>query len=314
MGKFLRRVLLVGMLVLVLAYIGISWVVASLVIEYRDVIDRDDLEWQAIYAPEWDVPVTETVEIMNGERVLVADIYDNPAEGDCGVITLHGLGGDRALVRQYGPLFYQMGCDVISYDFAPRNNDVFLTYGYDEKDDLSVVLAWFAHYTGLPTEQIGLFGTSYGAATVLQALPENDSIAWAIADSSYASLSQVLSDQINMVAPPLQITIPLISFIIEERTGTAVEDVSPMDSITLTDVPILVIHSRTDELIPFNNTQIIYDNAKPETTRLILTDWGSLHVQSYYDDKIAYGTLVLDFLAEFAPNFGNQSDVALQDL
>ncbi|MEO1290773.1 MAG: CocE/NonD family hydrolase, partial [Chloroflexota bacterium] len=197
MGKFLRRLLLVGMLVFVLAYVGISWVVASLIIEYRDMIDRDDLEWQAIYAPDWDVPITETVEIMNGERVLVADIYDNPADSDCGVITLHGLGGDRALVRQYGPLFYQMGCDVITYDFAPRNNNVFLTYGHDEKDDLSVVLAWFADNTGLSTEQIGLFGTSYGAATVLQALPENDSITWAIADSSYASLSQVLSDQIN---------------------------------------------------------------------------------------------------------------------
>src|SRR5690606_30756775 len=114
------------------------------------------------------------------------DVYENPAEGECAVITMHGLSGERSIARLYGPIFWELGCEILSYDYAPANNDVFLTFGYYEKADLSNVLDWLIEKDGLSAENIGIIGNSYGAATALQHLPDRPDLALVIADSSYA--------------------------------------------------------------------------------------------------------------------------------
>jgi len=309
-GDTMRRFLLFFITLVIVLYLGLSWFFASIVIDYRPQEEARDAEWAAIYAPEWDVPVSETVEIISGNNILIADVYDNPVDNDCAVMIVHGLGGERALVRQYGTLFWELGCDVMSYDFAPRNNDVFLTYGYTEKDDLENVLTWFGEYTELPTSSIGIWAESYGAATALQMLPQQSDVAWVIADSSYASMSSILNEQaIAQFGEGIRVMLPGAFFMIEQRADFTIDDVSPVDAISDVTVPILLIHSQSDELINPANSQAIYDAANPVTTRLVFTDWGSAHTQSYYDDKAAYSAIIYEFLREFAPAFGNQSSI-----
>ncbi len=302
----MRRFLLLIVILLFVLYFGAGWYFSSQVIIFSPPEERT-AEWTAIYAPDWDVPLTETVEIQNGDRVLVADVYDNPENADCGVIIVHGLGGERSLVRQYGPLFWQYDCDVMAYDFAPWHNDVFLSYGYYEKEDLQTVLGWFADYTGLPSSSIGIWSESYGAATALQMLAQQSDIAWLIADSPFASMSGILNYQAReQFGDAIGVMIPAAFFMVEQRAGFSVGDVSAVDSIAGMDVPLLLIHSNTDDFVPMDNSQQIYDAANPDTTRLVFTGWGSEHTQSYYDNKEAYSNIVRSFLEEFAPDFGNQ--------
>lgn len=322
MDKLISRLLWLVIIAGIVFYVGVSWMLSTPIIQYENTINLNDSQWRATYAPFWQVSPTENVDILNEDRTLVADVYDNPAEANCGVIVLHGLNSTRNVVQQYGPLFYQMGCDVMSYDFAPLNNDVPFTYGDDEKDDLAVVVEWFSEYTGLPQSQIGLFGTSVGAATALQYLPQNPDIAWAIADSSYASMSSIISrqmddiiaEQVDLINRPSGIFLPLTSLFIEQRIGITVSDVSPERSVAEVDTPILLIHADNDLTVIPDDSQDIFDNANPDTTRLEITFWDSEHAQSYVNNKEDYAIIVLDFLAEFAPEFGNQEAVIPEDL
>lgn len=305
----MRRLLFAVLTFAILFYLGLSWVFSSVAIVYRTQDGEIDPDWLAIYAPEWDVPLTETVEITSGDNTLIGDFYDNPADNNCGVVIVHGIGGERGIVRQFAPLFWELGCDVLSYDFAPRNNDVFLTYGYTEKDDLTNVIDWFAEYRAIPISNIGVWGASYGAATTLQMLPQQPDLAWVIVDSPYASMSGILREQARaQFGDPIQVMIPGAFFMIEQRAGIDINDVSPVDAVADVSVPILLIHSLTDDLIDPENSQDIYDNANAETTRLVFTDWGAEHVLSYYDDKEAYREIVYTFLNDFAPDFGNQAN------
>lgn len=172
----MRRYLLLLLIVVAGMYFAISWYFSSKIIVYNQPSERSE-EWLAIWEPEWDVPISETVEIQSGDNELVADIYDNPNDADCGVIIVHGLGGARSIARVYGSIFWDLQCDILAYDFAPASNQVFLTYGYHERNDLENVLDWLADYTDLPTSSIGIIGQSYGAATSLQLLPQQPDVA-----------------------------------------------------------------------------------------------------------------------------------------
>ncbi|MEO1287924.1 MAG: prolyl oligopeptidase family serine peptidase, partial [Chloroflexota bacterium] len=223
------------------------------------------------------------------------------------VIIAHGLRGDRNLVRLYGTMFYNLGCDVLGYDFAPRNNpDALLTYGYEEKSDLAAVVDWLTDYTALPKSRIGIWGGSYGAATTLQLLAEEDELAWVIADSSFASMPRLLDEQAeSLFGMAIEPILPTTYFIIERRLGFDMDVVSPEDSVIGNDVPLLLLHSTADELIYAQNSQAIYANTNPETTRLIYMDWGSAHMQSYIDNPETYTHYVYAFLRKFAPDFSS---------
>lgn len=305
----MRKFLLLFIIMLFALYFGLSWYFASQIIVFNAPEERT-AEWIERYAPDWDVPLTETVEIQSGDNLLVADVYDNPAEGDCAVIIVHGLGGERSLVRQYGSLFYDLGCDVMSYDFAPWHNDVFLTYGYNEKDDLLNVVNWFAEYTGLPTENIGIWAESYGAVTTLLMLPEFSDLAWVISDSAYASMSGIINHQAqSQFGSAISVMIPGAFFVAGQRANFSIADVSAVDAVSQVDLPLLIIHSEADDYTPYENSQEIYDAANPDTSRLVLTDWGAGHTQSYVDNKPAYTEIVYSFLADLVPDFGNQEEI-----
>ena len=302
----MRRYLFLLSLVVVGMYLVISWYFSSQIVVYNPPSERSE-EWRSVWEPEWDVEITETVEIQSGENRLVADIYDNPEDADCGVIIVHGLGGERSIARVYGSIFYELQCDILAYDFAPATNDVLLTYGFSEKNDLENVLLWFADYVDIPTTSIGIIGQSYGAATALQMLPQQSDVAWIIADSSYSSMPEIVNHQAyEQFGDWIGLFVPSALMFSEMRGDFFADDVSPEASVRDVDVPILIVHSQQDGYTPADHSQAIYDAANPDTTELVITDWGADHAQSVIVDKEAYTQIVYDFLAELVPDFGNQ--------
>lgn len=302
----MRRYLFLLSLVVVGMYLAISWYFSSQIVVYNPPDERTD-EWRAIWEPEWEVSISETVDIQSGDSQLVADIYDNPDDADCAVIIVHGLGGQRSIARVYGSIFWELQCDILAYDFAPATNDVLLTYGYYEKNDLENVLMWFAEYTDLPTSSIGIIGQSYGAATALQMLPQQSDVAWVIADSSYSNMPDIINHQAyEQFGDWIGLFVPSALLFSEARANFIVDEVSPEASVSDVDVPILLIHSQQDGYTPAEHSQAIYESANAATTQLVITDWGADHAQSAVVDKEAYTQIVYDFLDELAPDFANQ--------
>lgn len=260
---------------------------------------------------EYGLPEPQDVSIENGEISLEGWYFENEADADCGVLLLHGYGGTRNGVLQYAPLFWERGCDLLAYDARGHgdSSDAYHTYGYYEKEDGKAALDWFAAETGLNSSQIGLAGVSYGAATVLQMLPLVDDVAFVLSDSPYQDLRTIVEHQstaqFGSVVKPF---VPGAFLVSELRADFDADDVSAMDGIAETDVPVFLTHSLQDEFTPSTNSDAIFANSDPAITDYLLTDWGASHAASIIVDYDLYKQNVDQFLATYVPDFGLNSE------
>ncbi len=253
------------------------------------------------------LPEPENVSIANGEVTLAGWYYDNPAEGDCAVLLLHGYRSTRMGALQYAPLFWDRGCDLLAYDARGHGDSsaAYHTYGYFEKEDGTAVYNWLLTETGLSTEQVGVLGVSYGAATALQMLPSLDP-AFVIADSSYQDFRTIITTQaVAQFGNVGSFFLPGAFFVSELRSGMDVDAVSPRNAVVGVETPILLTHSLQDAFTAPENSKGIYANANQERTVLQINDWGAAHARDVFARPDEYAEMVDGFLAEFVPEFGN---------
>ncbi len=298
-----------GVLVLLfLVYGGGSWYFGDILINRQtSPLADSQASMEELGLPA--LPTPEEVTIQNTDVSLAGFFYDNEKAGDCAVILLHGYTGTRYSALQYAPLFWDRGCDVLAYDARGHgeSSPAFHTYGYHERQDARAAYEWLLTRTGLEPDQVGLVGVSYGAGTSLQAAPLLPEAAFIIADSSYESLEAIVSKQaVDQFGEWTKLFVPAAFAIAEIRAKFDVSEVSPQEAVTATAVPILLIHSRTDEYTPYTHSEDIYAHSNPATTVLHITDWGSAHGRDIFTDFDAYQEYVDDFLAQYAPDFGVQ--------
>lgn len=293
-------------LVLLLFYGAASWVFSSLIIaaETQSVADAAaDGDTPA----DFGLPEPEEVSIEAAEVELAGWYFDNPANGECGLLFLHGFRGTRYHALNWARLFWERGCDVLAYDHRGHGDSTpaFHTYGYHEKEDAMAALDWLAGRAGLERSQIGVFGVSYGAATALQMAPLTPDIAFIGADSAYSDLEEIVRYQAGELFPTLApLILPGALRVAEWRANFDVQAVAPERSIAETQVPVLLVHSLTDEYTFSTHSEDIYANSDQSRTVLVLTDWGAPHGRSIITDPAAYEQVVDEFLDLFAPDFG----------
>ena len=299
--------IVLGIVVLLVAvYFGASWY-------FSEILLNMPTETIAAARAEGDTPAgvglpePEEVRIDTGEVTLAGWYFDNPADAGCGLLFLHGFTGTRYHALNWAPLFWERGCDILAYDHRGHgdSSDAFKTYGFYEKQDALAALDWFGQRAGLEQSQIGVFGVSYGAATALQLAPLAPGLAFVGADSAYSEMEEIVGYQARQMFPTLApIVLPGALAVAEWRADFDVQAVAPERNVAEAQMPILLIHSLTDEYTFSTHSEDIYANSDPNRTVLHLTDWGAPHARDILTDFDAYRRLVNDFLAQFAPSFG----------
>lgn len=299
--------IVLGIVVLLVAvYFGASWY-------FSEILLNMPTETITAARAEGDTPAgvglpePEEVRIDTGEVTLAGWYFDNPADAGCGLLFLHGFTGTRYHALNWAPLFWERGCDILAYDHRGHgdSSDAFKTYGFYEKQDALAALDWFGQRAGLEQSQIGVFGVSYGAATALQLAPLAPGLAFVGADSAYSEMDEIVGYQARQMFPTLApIVLPGALAVAEWRADFDVQAVAPERNVAEAQMPILLIHSLTDEYTFSTHSEDIYANSDPNRTVLHLTDWGAPHARDILTDFDAYRRLVNDFLAQFAPSFG----------
>jgi dipeptidyl aminopeptidase/acylaminoacyl peptidase len=253
------------------------------------------------------LPEPEEITIDAGDVTLAGWLFENPAEGECGLLFLHGFTGTRYHVFDWARLFWERGCHVLAYDHRGHGDSTpaFHTYGFYEKEDAVAALDWLAARTGLARPQIGVFGVSYGAATALQMAPLTPDIAFVGADSAYSELEEIVDYQARQQFPTLApLLLPGALAVAELRADFDVQAVAPERSIADVQIPVLLVHSTTDEYTFSTHSEDIYANSDQSRTVLRLNEWGAPHARDISTDPEGYRQLVDEFLTQFAPNFG----------
>jgi len=175
------------------------------------------------------------------------------------IILLHGYPADKGNILP-ARVFLQQKYNLFLFDFRylGQSGGKYSTAGAKEVDDL---LAAIDYLKSRGINEIGLCGFSLGGAVALMTAPKVPEVKAIVAESSYARLD-LLTQQIY--------ALPVLKYPLGFLTGfwskiffsIDIKDVSPAEAVKKLTIPILIIHSENDQVIPFSHALLLQEALK----------------------------------------------------
>jgi len=170
------------------------------------------------------------------------------------IIILHGYPDNKASLLS-SRLFLHKDYHLLFLDFRylGKSGGSYSTIGGKEVFDLLAAVEFLTH-RGI--NDIGVWGFSMGAAVALMSAEQAPQIKAIVAEASYANLEDML---IQYYPTPL-LNIPLIHLTrlwADLFLGVDIQHVSPADAAAHLEIPVLLIHSTLDDVVPFEQAQIL---------------------------------------------------------
>jgi pimeloyl-ACP methyl ester carboxylesterase len=251
--------------------------------QLRITVDRDVSLWVAVCEP---TEAEESLAVRTDGKVLRAVIHRTPSTQPAEstnprgtIFMLHGLqenqeGGAYIVYRE---MLVHSGYRCVQVDLRGhgRSTGDYVTYGAKESRDLVKVLDALQSQN-LIAGDVGVIGASYGASVAIQWAAIDPRIKAVVAMEPFATLNDAAIDAAPAVLGDFQRTMTDRSLLLAVEKGAHLagfnpNDASPLAAITRTKAPVLLIHSRDDELVPVAHS-IRLHQAAPDHSKLILVE------------------------------------------
>jgi pimeloyl-ACP methyl ester carboxylesterase len=195
------------------------------------------------------------------------------------VFVLHGIEDDKEMAPYvlYREMLVQAGYRAIQVDLRGhgRSTGDWITYGVVESQDLKQVLDELER-RGLVAGDVGVIGLSYGGAIAIQWAAKDPRVKAVVALEPFCTLEDAALDASNLVLGParwMYNTNDLRAAV--KRAGELAHfdpaQASPLAAISTLERPVLIFHSKTDELVNVRQSQKLHD-ANPNWVKLVLVD------------------------------------------
>ncbi len=180
------------------------------------------------------------------------------------VIYLHGVSECKIVGLPLAKRLHERGYNVFLYD-SRRHGDSggqYCTYGFYEKHDTSTIITFLQQQHDLSLGNIGLFGSSMGAAVAIQVAAADDRVAAVVAESGFATLRTIFDDyQKRMIKLPWHYLRNIVIKRSEHLAHFKASTVSPLEACKQIRVPLFIIHGTDDRLIKYSYSQLLFENA-----------------------------------------------------
>lgn len=202
----------------------------------------------------------EKVEFQTQDKVTIRGWFIPNANPHAkAIILLHGYPADKGNILS-SRLFLHKNFHLLFIDFRylGESGGAYSTVGKNEVLDVLAAIQ-FLKQKGI--HEIGIWGFSLGGAVALMTAPKAPEVKAIITESSYARLDKMAYAyfRIPLLKYPLGELLRLWGLIF---LGYDIKKVSPMDSATSLNIPILIMHSKKDEVIPFENAKLLRKSLK----------------------------------------------------
>ena len=213
-------------------------------------------------------------------------------DSDRAAILIHGWGGDKSdehLLKTL-PVYHREGYNVLAIDLRAHgeSDGGRRTLGYRETRDALGALAWLKN-RGFRPEDIVLHGWSMGGTTVVRAAP-GTGVAAVVEEAGYADLPLLLESAIPRITGLPRFFVPgvlLAGRLWPDFDPWSVQPEREASQLWKEDVPLFVIHSVQDDLIPVEHAKM-FAAAHPEARVWILQDYD--HVEAFahpeYEERL----------------------------
>ncbi|MDD5935388.1 MAG: alpha/beta hydrolase [Clostridiales bacterium] len=231
--------------------------------------------------------------------VLNNELTKQPQNANKVAIFCHGYKCSKTAAVVYAKMLMDLGFTAVLYDH--RNHGLsdkkFTSMGFYEKDDLKEVVEWCLKRYGNKI-RIVLHGESMGATTVLNYLACDDRIAAVIEDCGYSSLPELIEHQMKKyfhLSYPL--FRPMINAVMKLRAGFTLPEVSAMQGVVKSEIPILFIHGDCDDYVPYQMSVKMYE--KKKGPKVLYLAKGAIHARSCVVDLQKYSNVVTQFIQQY---------------
>ncbi|UQS82022.1 alpha/beta hydrolase [Bombilactobacillus folatiphilus] len=232
---------------------------------------------------------------------LKARYYPAAHKTDKTMLVAHGYGDNSLTLGSYIKMFHQAGYNVLAPDDrgSGRSGGHYLGFGWQDRNDMQQWVRQILCKNGNQT-QIGLFGVSMGAATVMYylGLQVPHQVKFVVADCGYASIKGELDHELkalfNLPSFPLVATANLYTKMLAHYDFYQADTAKTLKHNKL---PLFIIHGTKDTFVPTKNARINYRNTHgPKKLWLVK---GATHAQSYETQPEQYRHKVLAWAQKY---------------
>lgn len=174
------------------------------------------------------------------------------------VVMVHGDATNRT-DPQVGALgmaraFSSQGYGILMFDLrgCGESADANFTAGWDERLDVLGALDCLVEM-GADRARIGIIGFSLGAVASLLACSTPGVAGALVSDSGFADLWQIVRQRYGNRAIASKLIRPGIDLFLKRIYGFKMSDVSPVASLSQSDIPALIIHGGEDRIVPVSH-------------------------------------------------------------
>jgi dipeptidyl aminopeptidase/acylaminoacyl peptidase len=213
------------------------------------------------------------------------------------IILVHGYSANYYLHMPFIPMFLKEKFNILLVEERSHGESEgeYATYGYKEKEDLNLWINFLEERKGEKLF-LGLHGQSMGAATVLMCGARNRKVNFIIEDCGYSSAKELIRYQFSKVEyVPFDLVYWLLNLKVKKRCGFRFEDVSPIEAIAKSDVPIFFIHGDADKKVPVNMAIDMYKRRNHEGDMILIVP-KAVHLTSYKEKKEEYERMTHEFI------------------
>lgn len=219
------------------------------------------------------------------------------------VILVHGLGSTKESVYPHSKIFLDNGYRTIIYDQrnSGKNTAKTNSFGVYESKDLLDIIDYAKN--NHPGNKLVVWGESFGGATAALAASKLDSetINYLILDSPMDDAQTIAAMNMKDIAKEMNIPLSFLIFLgdlgLRIYQGYSFVDAFPSKQLKGNTIPLLVIHSHSDTVIPYEMGKSIF-KASSANKKILHSVKSGEHTNLFFESPEAYTKLVLKFIEE----------------
>ena len=235
---------------------------------------RDDYEEEELGSPIFTIEkrhyVRKDFELLNFQGYLIKvsmiepEIRERPQEIMPCVIYLHANASSRIEGLHIRRFLLKRNINLCVFDFqgSGMSEGDYISLGYHEKYQVKNIVDFVEKYPGVG--KIGLWGRSMGAATSLIYTAMDKRISATVADSPFGDFRKLAKEMVlNQVKVPgflVEGAISIIGKSCKNRNGMDINEIKAIEAVKKCNVPVIFIHARDDELVPYHHSEDLINN------------------------------------------------------
>lgn len=214
------------------------------------------------------------------------------------IIFWHGVGSNKWDFLEYAKIWYNLWFNVAIFDFRWHWNSWWhtISFGYYESQDIKTITENIKKDFPERTKNIYWVGYSMWWAAMIFAQAQYHLFDKLIIDSSYASSEHMIDYLYRYIPSWYREYLKIIwDWYSQNDISISITSINPQDIISQIDIPILFFHGKQDSMIPYSETELLFQHATNPKNKIYLFD-NSDHVSAIIEDYNTYVERVTDFL------------------